>query len=436
MSKSSLKSAGLLPWFVVGLAALFYMYQFVLRVSPSVMTADLMQAFAVNGCALGVLSATYYNAYALMQIPLGIAMDRFGPRIVLALACLTAACGTLIFAQAETLALASFGRVLIGAGAACGFIGTLKVSTLYLPPHFMSQAVGLTMILGTLGGGSGMPLRYLMDSLSWRGALMAIAFVGVALAVLLYVGLNPRSQRLAGRQNTDTHAYPLRLFEKLYKILSTPQAWVVSLFGCLMYVPLAAIADLWGPPYFAERYHIDRSVAATLTTALYLGVAVGSPVIALFSERIRSRRIPMFLGALMAFCIYTLMIYIENIPLSWMYILMFFAGFSFGGQPFVFSTITQLMPLSMSGLALGFMNTIVMMSGVIFEPLVGYLLDRHAGEAFGPTAGVPIFTIADYQFALMPVPLVLLIAMVLPIWMKETHPTHQPVKGLAPQVSP
>jgi sugar phosphate permease len=118
-------------WLFWGLAALFYFYQFILRVSPGVMSHELMRDFAVQGCALGVLGAFYYNAYAAMQIPLGILMDRFGPRRLIAVSCATAALGTYFFSQAETLALASFGRLLMGAGAACGFIGTIKLATLW-----------------------------------------------------------------------------------------------------------------------------------------------------------------------------------------------------------------------------------------------------------------------------------------------------------------
>src|SRR5690606_31220485 len=112
-------------WIFWGIAALFYFYQFILRVSPGVMSQELMRDFAVQGCALGVLGAFYYNAYAAMQIPLGILLDRFGPRRLMAASCAVATLGTYLFSQAETLSVASFGRLLMGAGAACGFIGTL-----------------------------------------------------------------------------------------------------------------------------------------------------------------------------------------------------------------------------------------------------------------------------------------------------------------------
>src|SRR6478752_7993260 len=85
----------LFAWLIWACAASYYFYQFVLRVSPGILSHDLMRAFTINGCALGVLDACYYQTYAVMQIPLGMMMDRFGPRRVISISCFLAAGGTL-----------------------------------------------------------------------------------------------------------------------------------------------------------------------------------------------------------------------------------------------------------------------------------------------------------------------------------------------------
>jgi len=100
-------------WLIWGVAALFYCYQFMLRVSPGVMTEDLMLSFQVDACALGTLTGFYYYTYSAMQIPLGSLMDYFKPRRTLAFAAVLCSCGVLLFSSADSLLTAAFGRALI-----------------------------------------------------------------------------------------------------------------------------------------------------------------------------------------------------------------------------------------------------------------------------------------------------------------------------------
>src|SRR5258705_10372261 len=102
-------------WAAVALGGLFFAYAFVLRVSPSVMVEELMRDFAVGAAVLGNLSAFYFYTYAGLQIPVGLLMDRIGPRRLTAAAALLCAVGSLLFAISDTVALASVGRALIGA---------------------------------------------------------------------------------------------------------------------------------------------------------------------------------------------------------------------------------------------------------------------------------------------------------------------------------
>src|SRR3990167_7953329 len=122
-------------WFVWSLAGLFYMYQFILRSSPSVMTDDLMRDFSVEACALGVLTSFYLISYTTLQIPVGLGMDKYGPSKLLRGAVTLCAIGTAIFALSDSFYLACFGRLLIGTGATCAFLGSLKLATLLFHPE-------------------------------------------------------------------------------------------------------------------------------------------------------------------------------------------------------------------------------------------------------------------------------------------------------------
>lgn len=409
-------------WLFWAIAALFYFYQFFLRVSPAVMSQDLMRDFSVQGCALGVLGAFYYNAYAAMQIPLGILLDRFGPRRLMAISCAVATFGTYLFSQAESLSVASFGRLLMGAGAACGFIGTIKLATLWFPPERIGRVIGLTLVLGTLGATSaGAPLGALVGEFGWRYTLIMVAIAGSGLATAIYFILREPQELQSQKQQS-----PVKLLEGLATVATSKQVWFVALFGCMMYVPLAAIADLWGTLYLSERYDITPKCAASMTSFIYIGIALGAPFAMWLSDYLKNRKKVMFLSA----CIYLLLflgiLYIDSIPMTLMYGLMFCAGFFFSGQNLIFAMATENMPLRISGITAAFTNMIVMLSGVIFEPLVGWLLDyRWDGTLKN---GVPYFTTENFTFALTAVPIALVFAILSLLFIKETYPQTSPLQ--------
>ena len=136
------------------LGALFFFYAWILRVSPSVMVEHLMRDFAVSGAILGNLSAVYFYAYAALQMPVGMALDRWGPRKVMSIAVLGAGAGCLIFAAAPNVEVAYLGRLLIGAGAAFGLVGGLVLAGNWFPPHRFAMLSGLIMASGLMAASS------------------------------------------------------------------------------------------------------------------------------------------------------------------------------------------------------------------------------------------------------------------------------------------
>src|SRR3990167_5414371 len=133
-------------WLVWSFAGLFYSYQFILRNSPGVMTQDLMRDFSIEACALGVLTAFYLVSYSILQIPMGLGMDKFGPTRLLRLAVLLCITGTITFALSESFYLACFCRLLIGAGSTCAFLGSLNLATNWFHAEKLALVVGYTML--------------------------------------------------------------------------------------------------------------------------------------------------------------------------------------------------------------------------------------------------------------------------------------------------
>lgn len=404
-----------IPWAIWLCGGLFYCYQFVLRVSPSIMTTELMRAFQVNGYALGILSAFYYYAYDALQIPLGFIMDRFGPRRVLTVSTSLCVAGSFLFASATSLPLASIGRLLMGAGSACAFIGTLKLATLWFPPQKVGKVIGFTMVLGTIGATSGgAPLAFLLEHIGWRASLFLMSGLGLMLALAMWFII--RDKNTPSLKETPLPS-ARDLWKGLSQLLRTSQFWFIAIYSSLMYVPLAAFADLWGVPYLSTVYNLERKIAASAIAMIFLGIAVASPITTYLSDYFQTRRQPMIISAICSIALYIIIILVP-VPLPIMYGLLFLAGISFTGQLLGFAAICEIIPSSMSGLTLGLTNMTVMLSGVIFQPFIGWVLDKAWDGKIDQ--GLPFYTLANWKLALSSIPICLFIALLLTYFIRET----------------
>lgn len=408
-------------WFVWSLAGLFYGYQFVLRVSPGVMTDDLMRDFSVEACALGVLSAFYYYAYSTLQIPLGLGMDKFGPTRLLRMAVPLCALGTFVFAATDDFYIAATGRLMVGAGASCAFLGSLKLATLWFPPERLAIVVGFTLLAGKIGAAIGQgPLALLVDAIGWREAMYIVIAFGALLTVGIWVFVRdePPTEHRSQSLRSDTSFKTLMV--RLKDIASDYRIWMLGLYGSLMYVPLSAFADLWGIPFLIKLYGIDKATASSACTMLFIGAGVGSPVVALISDFFRTRKWPMGISAFLCIIVNGIIIYVPGISLQMMYGLLFAAGFIFAAQPLIFSSVCQITPHSSNGTAISFTNMLVMLSGVVLQPLMGWMLDWIWDGIMNN--GIPLYTIEDYRFALGSLLVSLVIALLTIPFIPETFP--------------
>jgi len=409
-------------WFVWSLAALFYMYQFVLRSSPSVMTDDLMRDFSVEACALGVLTSFYLISYTSLQIPVGLGMDKYGPSKLLRGAVTLCATGTAIFALSDSFYLACFGRLLIGTGATCAFLGSLKLATLWFHPERLALVVGFTLLAGKIGASFGQaPLAILIDWMGWREALLYVVVpFGLCLAGLIWLFVKdiPPEGQLAQSSPSDTTLKSL--FLHLREISINYRIWALGLYGALMYAPMLVFVDLWGIPFLMKLYDIDKTTAGSITTMFYIGAGIGSPVVAFISDYFQNRKMAMAIGAVLSIMCNGVLIYVPGIPIQAMYGLLFAAGVVFSAQPLIFASVCQITPHSSNGTAISFTNMIVMMLGILLVPLVGWFLELVWTGAMHN--GVPHYDISDYRFALLSIPVSLVIALLLMPFIPETFP--------------
>lgn len=418
-------------WIVVFCSALFYTYQFTLRVSPNIMNYELLSNFALESAGLGILIGAYNWAYSAMQIPLGISMDRIGPRFFLCAAALICACASFLFGHTSNPFFGGCARFLMGLGSACGFIGTVKIGTLWVDRRHVAKVTSVAILMGTAGASlGGAPLEVVLNTIGFQHTMEMLGFIGLGIFVLIYffVHNHPTKDGFKEHAKNNPHNHPLT---DIMTLVKTPQAWIMAVYGMLMYLPITVMGVVWGVSFIRTTEGVSDVVAASVVSTMFLGAAIGSPVFAYFSDFIHSRRFPMALGSIITSFIWFI-VFLADVPLYMMYVLFFIAGFTYTSKCLSFASICEIMPLQMSALSVAFVNMIVMMTGILFLPLLGSLIDWHWDGAM--QNGIPLYDAGDYSFALLAMPVFLFLSFILTLFMKETHPDHQATKIHAPPI--
>ncbi|MBP6219134.1 MAG: MFS transporter [Oligoflexales bacterium] len=413
-------------WLVVFSGAFFYGYQFVLRVSPNVMTQELMSAFSIDATYLGFFSSCYYISYCGSMIPLGLLMDRYGPRRLFITGSLFCALSCLLFSFSQHPQMACVARFIMGIGAASGFLGTLKLGTMWLPAKRFGRVIALTLVLGTLGAVvGGTPLRFAMNYFGWRAVTLGLGFIAMLISFIFLLFV--KEKKITPQHTVPEEAYP-KLWPSMKLVLSSAQVWKVALYGMLMYLPIVIMGDLWGVS-FLERFlkhqeggeiPIGGTEAASIISAMFIGMSIGCPCFATFSDFIKRRRGPILWGTALCLVFYLPILYSRDMSTTSMYILFFLVGFFYGGKSLSFASVVEYLPLSITGLALGFTNMLVMVSGMIGLPCVSFLLDLGSDKK---AMGIPPeYSLGDFRFALSVIPVCILVALLLGQTIRESYP--------------
>lgn len=403
---------------------LFYCYNYFLRVSPGVMEHQLTEAFHITASSFGALAGLYYWAYMPMQLPAGILFDRFGSRFVLSFACLTAVLGLLLFVTADSFMAAGSGRFLIGLGTAFSYIGVLKLASLWLPPDRFATVAGLTTATGMACAAlSQKYLTAVVETAGFRHALHTSLIAGGILVLLIVAIIRSRPRQPVVLKLVDASTPPPRasLFQTLRHLSMNPQMWLIGVIGCLLYLPASVFLDLWGIPWLKTVHHLTAAQAVNVSNITFAGWIISGPIIGMLSDKIGRRKFPLVVFGGFAALLLCIIFYVPSLTLSMLYVLFFMTGFCCGAHPLCFALGKEINSPEIAGTAIAATNMLIMAGGAIFQPLVGKLLDWHAGLPAGMNS-LPVYSTADYTFALSVVPLGVVLGIILSLFIRETRP--------------
>ncbi|UCC66833.1 MAG: MFS transporter [Deltaproteobacteria bacterium] len=378
-------------WMLVPLSLLFLLSQFY-RASSAVIASELMHDLSLTAVNLGFLSSVFFYAFALIQIPMGAAMDLFGAkRLILGLSFL-GIIGAVTFALAGSFPVAVLGRALLGVGMACALMGTFKLLTIWFPPDTFATISGLFLSIGSLGNiGATAPLAMAVDWMGWRKTFLMIALFQLLITIWIYLVVQDRPKRDQQGEVSPTH--PLRLWrqslEGIGQVIGLPSFWLIALAAFIRYGTYISIAGLWAGPYLESVYHLPMIDRGKLLMAFPIGFIVGSPIIGVLSDRVFKSRKWVVVGALSLYGVFILPMigFLPHLSLTLMVAIFFGIGFFIAFNPLLYANIKELLPSSLSGTAMSAVNFFTMMGAAFFQHSMGAIIDSLSTPQGQLTAG-------------------------------------------------
>lgn len=366
------------PFLIFLILSALYTLSMFYRVSNAVIAPNLIRDLGLDAETLGILGGAFFYSFALLQIPMGPMLDRFGPRIVVISSALVGAMGAFLFAFGESFAAAMLGRILIGMGMAPILMGSLKVFTLQFPPEKFATLMGTFVSVGTLGSIlATSPLAYFTSTIGWRMAFIMAGGVTALLAFLTFLILGREKKKSESLISSLPSQPEIRILQSFRLILGSLAFWQIATVAFFRFGVSMGLQGLWLGPYLMDIKGYSPVQTGNLLILLAIGTIVGGPIAGQFSDRIfRSSK-----GvALWGLSLYTLSLLpligifkIQN-PL-WYGLIFFFNGFFGTFGMVIYSHAKNLFPVAISGTVMTWVNFFTMAGAAIFMPALGKIIE-------------------------------------------------------------
>ncbi|MDR1890690.1 MAG: MFS transporter [Puniceicoccales bacterium] len=242
------KKSGRVAWLAWAAAAIFYLYEYAVRIAPSVMEHELAIEFSASAATMGAVLGSYYLVYAPLQLFAGLLFDRFGGKKVLVPASIVVSIGCLCtIIPASSLVYVTIGRILAGIGSSCAFIGVMYLAAVWFHENKLAFLSGLATSLGLCGALLGQaPLSVLIDKSGWRMSLVLLAIIGLVTFIIVYLFIPQTAYWEHEERVKISSQFSLGNFlAGLISVCRNKQTWRVGSWPAVYTRPLLCLVNSW-----------------------------------------------------------------------------------------------------------------------------------------------------------------------------------------------
>ena len=392
-------------WIIYLISCLLYIFSQFYRSSIAVISPNLVEELNLDTEELGLISASFFYAFAMMQIPVGIYLDSVGPRFFVTTLSLLAAVGAIVFAYGESAEALTVGRILLGVGMACNLMGPLKLITAWFSPLYFATLSAIFVSVGTAGNiVAATPLVWLTELLGWRSTFLLVSAINLFIAILFYwVARDYPDNSPANRPKKGTAITLSDALSGIAQLFSRKDYWLISTGTFFRYGIYASVQALWAGPLLMVAMGLSPYTTGNLLLTMSIGLIIGSPICGWMSDRIfHSRKHVIITGLVtMAAILMILSVLPEGIWLLILLALFFLFGFFSGSGQIMYAHIKERMPHNNAGVAMTGINFFTMIGVAFFLHGLGWVIKEFFSE------GSPEPEIFRIAFAFFGVSLVL-----------------------------
>lgn len=408
-----------LPWVVCFSAALFFFFEFMQVNMFNAITPALIKEFSLSAARVGQISAYYFYANLIFLFPAGMILDRFSTRKVILCAMGSSVICAFVFAFAHHVFVAELCRFITGIGGSFCFISCIRLASHWFPPRRLALIIGLIVTIAMFGGMLAQtPMTLLTDLLGFRKMLLLDATLGVFILLLiaLFVQDHPpvTINKYDGHHKLTGKEFVLALKRALLNL----QNWLGGLYTSLLNLPVFLMGAMWGSLYLVQIHGLSRTQSSYVTSMIFIGTIIGSPLFGWFSDRMGQRKLPMIVSAICALITILIIMFVPDLSLLALITLFFLIGLFTSAQIISYPLIAESNPKSLTGTAEG-IASILVMGGGISQPIFGALMGVYwQHQSLG---GMPVYSKQDFLLAMSIIPIAFIIGLVAATLIKETY---------------
>ncbi len=351
--------------------ALGYLLSYLLRVVNAVIAPALIEDLGLSASDLGLLTSANLFAFAAFQLPLGVLLDRYGPRRTEAVLLIVAAVGTAVFALAGSLALLILGRAMIGLGTSACLMAAFTAYAIWLPKERLPAVNGYQMVAGGIGALIGTtPIEFIEELLGWRGVFWVLTAVALAMAAIVYFVVPERKDPDRGTETLREAIGGVR------RVFWSPLFWRVAPLCVSSQAAFLGIQSLWLGPWFHDVMALDNRATADALFLVACAMVASYMCLAVITGYLSRRgvgAIRISVIGMSIFIVMQLVVVLEVVPVNQMTWMLWAFTATYGIV--CYAGLTQRFPTSLAGRVVTAINLLAFFGAFAVQWGVGVIID-------------------------------------------------------------